>query len=215
MEKRHWNDAGAEARQMGGRPAAAGSTVETFGVHFRSGNPGKSQKTPSEKTWKNGHPKTWKCMLKRCQNGVEMYAKTHQKSMQKLVTGNIRKIMKNHVFPMCKTMQNHHTVIKKRGLARWVCGSGKSWKNMKIDVKIRFKIDEKLIRKRCSKNNAKMMETGAKMEPESGTKSRKMWKNECQKRCLNSTPKSDTMRDNAGEGGGSLLLRLTDNIHRQ
>ena len=50
MEKRHWNDAGAEARQMGGRPAAAGSTAETFGVHFRSGNPGKSQKTPSEKT---------------------------------------------------------------------------------------------------------------------------------------------------------------------
>ena len=50
MEKRHWNDAGAEARQMGGRPAAAGPTAETFGVHFRSGNPGKSQKTPSEKT---------------------------------------------------------------------------------------------------------------------------------------------------------------------
>ena len=37
-------------------------------------------------------------MQKMCQNGIEMDAKTHKKSMQKLVTGNIRKIMKTTWF---------------------------------------------------------------------------------------------------------------------
>ena len=189
-----WGEGGGSRRSNG----------VDFWNHFRSGNPGKSRKRPSEKTWKNGHPKTWKCMLKRCQNGIEMYAKTHQKSMQKLVMGNIRKMMKNHVFPMCKTMQNHHTVSKKRGLARWMCGAGKSWNNMKNEVKIRHTINEKIIRKRCSnkwwRHDEKRCQNGA----QKGATVQKNLKNGCQKRCRNFTPKPVTLHGCAGEVGGSL-----------
>ena len=102
---------------------------------------------------------------KRCQNWAQINAKTCQKSMQKQVAENMRKIMKNHVIPTCKTMQKHRTVVKKRGLARSVCGAGKSPKNIENYVKIRFKIDEQSMRKRCSKkwcqNDGKRCQNGA------------------------------------------------------
>ena len=84
-------------------------------------------------------------MPKGCQNEANIDAKTHQKSMQKQVAKNIWKTMKNRVFPMCKTMPKHGTVVKKRGLTRSVCGAGKSQKNIENDVKIRPKIDGKSI----------------------------------------------------------------------
>ena len=82
-------------------------------------------------------------MPKGCQNGAKIYAKPHQKSMQKQVAHNMRKIMKSRVFPMCKTVYKHRTVVKKRGLARSVCGAGKSPTNIENDVKIRPKINVK------------------------------------------------------------------------
>ena len=55
----------------------------------------------------------------------------------------MRKIMNNHVFPMCKTVPKHRTVVKKQGFARSVCGAGKSSKNVKNDVKIQPNFDGK------------------------------------------------------------------------
>ena len=52
-------------------------------------------------------------MQNGCQNGVKIDAKTHQNSVQKQVAIHMRKIMENRVFPMCKTMQKHRTVVKK------------------------------------------------------------------------------------------------------
>ena len=47
-------------------------------------------------------------------HGAEIDAKTHQKTMLKLVTKTIRKITDNHVFPMCQSMQIHSTAVKKK-----------------------------------------------------------------------------------------------------
>ena len=104
-------------------------------------------------------------MPKGCQNGTKIDAQTHHKSVQKQVAESMRKLMKNSVYPMCKTMQKHCTVVKKRGLARWVCGAGKSSKHIENYVKIRPKFDGKSMWKRCSKkwcqNNGKRCQHGA------------------------------------------------------
>ena len=42
--------------------------------------------------------KTWKIKLKGSQNGADIDAKTHKKSMPKLVSKKIMKTMKFHVF---------------------------------------------------------------------------------------------------------------------
>ena len=88
MKKRPWNDVGAETRQMGGRAQAAGATVETFGLHFRSGNPGKSRKTLSGKTWKNGHPKH----VNVCGKGAKMESKLMPQRIQNLCKHRWREI---------------------------------------------------------------------------------------------------------------------------
>jgi hypothetical protein len=46
-------------------------------------------------------------MPKGSQNGVKIDAKTHQKSMPKLVTTRIRKIIKNHVSLKGKIIEFH------------------------------------------------------------------------------------------------------------
>ena len=46
--------------------------------------------------------RTWKLMRKGCQNGVNIDAKTHHKSIPTLVSKNIRKIINNHIFLKCK-----------------------------------------------------------------------------------------------------------------
>jgi hypothetical protein len=71
MEKLRWNGFGAETRQMGDFVQAAGATPSDYGVYFRSGNPGKSRKTPSEKHEKKCTPKD----EKSCRKGVKMESK--------------------------------------------------------------------------------------------------------------------------------------------
>ena len=62
--------------------------------HFRSHF---ASKLRSKNLTKNDHQKTLNLMPKRCQNRVEIDAKTHQKSMPELVMKKIMKIIKNHV----------------------------------------------------------------------------------------------------------------------
>ena len=75
MEKHRWNGFGAETRQMGDLVQAAGATLSDYGINFRSGNPGNSNKIPSEKHMKKSAPKKMKIIPKRCQNGIEMVPK--------------------------------------------------------------------------------------------------------------------------------------------
>ena len=61
----------------------------------------------------------------RCKNASKINAKT---GSEKYEENN-----ENHVFPLCKTMPKHRTVVKKQGFARSGCGAGKSSKNVKND----------------------------------------------------------------------------------
>ena len=54
---------------------------------------------------KNDHQKTWNLIPKGFQNGAKIDAKTHQKSMPKLVTKKIMEIIKNHVSLNCKIIE--------------------------------------------------------------------------------------------------------------
>ena len=60
---------------LGGRPHAVRPKPETFGVQFRSGNHGKSGKTPSGKNMKNKSPKKMinhvETVSKWCLNGTK------------------------------------------------------------------------------------------------------------------------------------------------
>ena len=78
----------------------------------------KREKYHPENHGKNDRPKPRNLTPKGYQNDPENDAKMHQKSMQKQVAKKMRKFMQKHVFPMCKIMPKHHTVVKKRGLAR-------------------------------------------------------------------------------------------------
>ena len=51
--------------------------------------------------------KTWNSMKKLLKKGAQINAKTHQKSMPKLVTKRIRKIIKNHVSLKGKIIDIH------------------------------------------------------------------------------------------------------------
>ena len=58
---------------------------------------------------KNYHQKTLNLMQKGSQNGTKIDAKSHRKSMPKLVTKKIRKIIKNHVSLNGKNIEIHCT----------------------------------------------------------------------------------------------------------
>jgi hypothetical protein len=59
----------------------------------------KTEKMRSEIHSKIDRGKTWKQTPNYSQNGAKIDAKTHPKSMPKLVSKKIRKIRKIHVFP--------------------------------------------------------------------------------------------------------------------
>ena len=148
MEKRPWNDVSAEARFWGGGRKPRNPRWRLGGSILGPQIVKKREKCHPQNHEKTTTKKTRTLMPKGCQNGAKIDAKTHQKSMQKQVARNMRKILKNHVFPLCKTMQKHRTVVKKQGFARSVCGAGKSSKNFKNDVTIHPNFDEKSMRKR-------------------------------------------------------------------
>ena len=64
----------------------------------------KSIKFRSKKDFKKIAKKTWNFMRTGCQNGANIDAKTHWKSMPKLVAKKMMGNIKNHVFLMCKNM---------------------------------------------------------------------------------------------------------------
>jgi len=73
-----------------------------FGAAKRVGGQARSVKDPlkmpSKIHSKIDREKTWKMKPKGSQNGAEIDAKTHQKSMPKLVSKRIMNIMNIHVF---------------------------------------------------------------------------------------------------------------------
>ena len=90
-------------------------------------------------------------MPKGSQNGGEINAKTHQKSMQKLVAKEMRKIVKKQVFPMCK---NRFLIgrYSKFEVLQGECANLKiHQKTIKNEVKIHPKIYEKTRQISCSK----------------------------------------------------------------
>ena len=155
----------APKRDFGGANQAPGSAGETFGVHSVSQNLEKSRKIPPRKSWKNYHQQARNFTPKWCQNEAEIYAKTHQKSMQKQVANNIRKIMKIMFFRCVKPCQN---IVLSSNNEVWqgaCAGLENHQKTKKQNVKIHPKFDEKSMRKRCSNkwcwNDGKRCQNGA------------------------------------------------------
>ena len=64
-------------------------------------------KTSIKKSSRNRSQKKLEYMQKCFQNEVEIDATTHHKSMPKLVTQKIMKIIKNHVSLNCKIIKIH------------------------------------------------------------------------------------------------------------
>ena len=62
-----------------------------------------------------------KIIAKGSQNGAEIDAKTHQKSMPELVSKKIREIIKNHVSLKSEIIEIHWKTIVFEDLECWVC----------------------------------------------------------------------------------------------
>jgi hypothetical protein len=85
------------------------------------------------------------------QNGAEIDARTHPKSMQKLVPKNIRNISKIYVFRCVKPCKFIVRVIVFEGFARWVHERKIHQKYIKNETTIPPKINEKSMQISCSK----------------------------------------------------------------
>ena len=73
---------------------------DPFWYHFLS-------KSQSKIDAKKDVEKTWKIIAKGSQNGAEIDAKMHQKSMPELVSKKIREIIKNHVSLKSEIIEIH------------------------------------------------------------------------------------------------------------
>ena len=94
---------------------------------------------------KRSQKKHWIWCQMGSQNGIKIDAKTHRKSMPKLVTKRIRKIIKNHVSLNGKSIEIH---LKNKCFwcfRRLPVRTGKVSKNIKSDTKIHPKIDTKIM----------------------------------------------------------------------
>ena len=92
-----------------------------------------------------------KLILKGFQNRAEIDAKTHQKSMPKLVSKKIKKIIKNYVSLKGKINQTHLKNNGFEGLAGCVRERKRYQNNVKNETQILPQIDKQSMRKRCSK----------------------------------------------------------------
>ena len=90
-------------------------------------------------------------MPKGFQNGANIDAKTHQKSMQTLVTKKIRKILKNYVSLNGKNIEIHCKSNWFYDLEGCMCERERNHKNIKNETKIHSQIDETSVQKQCSK----------------------------------------------------------------
>ena len=90
-------------------------------------------------------------MPKRSQNGSKIDAKTHQKSVPKLVTKKIRQIIQNHDSLNGEIIEFHLKNNGFLGFRTMHVRTGKVSTNIKNETNIHPKIDEKSIQKSCSK----------------------------------------------------------------
>ena len=98
---------------------------------------------------KNDHQKTWNVIPKGSQNGTKIDTQTQQKSMRKLVTKKIRKIILNHFSLNSKSIEIHSKNKCFWWFRRLHVRTGKvSKKNQKWDQspsENRWKIDTKIM----------------------------------------------------------------------
>ena len=71
-------------------------------------------------------------MPKGFQNGAEIDAKTHQKSMPELVSEKIKKIMKIHVFLKAQNTLKYRKGHHKQGFRTMSARTGEVPKNIKV-----------------------------------------------------------------------------------
>ena len=90
-------------------------------------------------------------MPQGCQNGGTIDAKTHQKSMQKLVAKKMRKIVKIHVFPMCKNRFLIGRYSKFEVLQGECANLEIHQKTIKNETNIHLKVNGKSMQFPCSK----------------------------------------------------------------
>ena len=140
-------------------------------------------KSWSKNRCKNRCRKNMKIIIKGSQNGAEIDAKTHQKSMPELVSKKIKEIIKNHVSLKSEIIEIHW---KNNGFwwfrrlhVRTVKVSKKHQKCDQFPSEIQWKIDTKnMLEKREPKyenSSKKWSQNGAKIH-------QKSFQNRCEKR---------------------------------
>ena len=100
---------------------------------------------------KHDHQKTWSLMLKRSQNGAEIYAKPNKKTMPKFATKKIKTIINKSCFSKSKIIEIHCKNNYFWWLKRLHTRKEKIQNNIKNETTIHPQIDEKSIQISCSK----------------------------------------------------------------
>ena len=115
-------------------------------------------------------------MPKGSRNGGEINAETYQKSMQKPVAKEMRKIMKKHVFPMCK----NRFLIGRYSKFEVLQGECADLKSHQKTIKMRSESIPKSMEKRdklhVRTGDAKKHGKASKMDPKRKPKSGEKWK---------------------------------------
>ena len=96
-----------------------------------------------------------------CQNGIKIDAKSHHKSMRKLVTKKSGKSSKIMFFWMVRSLEVIVRTNVFDGLEGCMCERWRYQKNIKNETKVHPKIDEKSIQFSCSKNGYPKDETSS------------------------------------------------------
>ena len=96
-------------------------------------------------------------MTKGCQHGAKIDARTHQKSMPKLVAQKIMKIIICHVFLNGKIIETPCKNNGFEGLAGCVREQKRYQQNIKNDINIHPQINDKSMQNVYSKNDATNM----------------------------------------------------------
>ena len=104
-----------------------------------------------EETMKNPSPQNMNFDAKRSQHGVEINAKTHSKSMHKLISKKNMKTMKYHVALKGKIIQTHCKNKCFVWFRRLHTRTERNQQNLKVETKIHAQIYEKSIQISCSK----------------------------------------------------------------
>ena len=150
MNKRPWNDGGAETRSVGGGRKPQNPRPDLGAPFWVAKSQNKREQIHQQNTLKNEHPETRTLMPKGCQREDTIDAKTHPKTMPEYLSKQIMEIMKI-ISLICKTIQMHLKTHIFEGLTGCARERKRYQNNIKHETNILPNIDKQTMRKRCSK----------------------------------------------------------------